>query len=249
MKFTLEPVSSETKFSHEENLVIFIQRPMWTEQVAWLANLGKRNLFKIIHCSDEFSQDPIDFYNWSCVRGVLRFYPRQDAPYAFNIPLGYHWQGNGLNPSLEQRPFSWSFIGTNWKNRSKNLEPLAVIPNHEVKYFPDWNDKNQLKDGEYMSLLLNSKFIPCPEGNNTETYRLYEALECGCIPVFTKLPTILLSSKIPFLKTETWEQVAELMQKFLDNPSQMNAYRNTILSAWLAYKSELKLRVEKWTTL
>ena len=37
---------------------------------------------------------------------------------------------------------------------------------------------------EMSEILSSTKFIPCPNGFfHPETYRLYEALECGCIPI------------------------------------------------------------------
>ena len=248
--FTLESVSKDTVFGEYENLVVFLQRPLWADQLAWITELAKTNQFKIIHCSDEGLYDPSEFYKWPSVKGVMRIYPQKDQYYkVLNIPLGYHWQNNSENKSLEERELSWSFMGTDWKNRSKNLEPLLAIENYSVKYFSEWNHKDQLKDKDYISLLQNTKFVPCPEGNNVETYRFYEALECGCIPVFTMLPPVLLDSKIPFLKTDTWEQVAELMKYFLKNPEQMKQYRDTILSGWSLYKAKLKVSVEKWLLL
>ena len=31
--------------------------------------------------------------------------------------------------------------------------------------------------------MLNSIFAPCPSGHNPECFRLFEAMEAGCIPV------------------------------------------------------------------
>ena len=248
--FTLESVSAGMVFEEYENLVVLLLRPLWADQLAWITELAKTNTFKVIHCSDEDFSDPSEFYKWPSIKGVMRIYPKNEQYYKIlNIPLGYHWQNTFDNKALDDRQLSWSFVGTDWRNRSKNLEPLLAIENHSVKYFSGWNDANQLKDKDYISLLQNTKFIPCPEGNNVETYRFYEALECGCIPVFTKIPPILLDSKIPFLKTDTWEQVSELMKYFLKNPEQMNQYRDTILSGWHIYKSKLKVSVEKWLLL
>ena len=253
VKFTIEPVSSDALLDPNDNLVLFLQRPMWLEQIKWLETLAKQgNTFKIIHCSDEFTQDPSAFYSWPCVKGVLRFYKRnvKESATTLNIPLGYHWKADSarVNENPESRQYTWSFVGTNWKGRESQLQPLIRIDNHLLKFFPDWNDPGQLKKDQYLELLQNSIFTPCPEGNNVETYRLYEALECGCIPVFTKLPAALEDSGIPFRKTETWEEVAELIEG-LKNPGQLEEYHNEILSAWTKYKDKLKLCVAKWLLL
>jgi len=250
-KFTLEQVSSDAVLNPNDNLVIFLQRPYWSVQLEWLEKLRRSGYtFKIIHSSDEVSNDPIDFYSWPNVKGVIRFYPRPtNNPNTLTIPLGYHWKLCAKNIPLEERLYSWSFTGTNWKERSSQLEPLKTIDQHFLSFFPDWNDPGQLTKDQYIKLLQNTIFVPCPEGNNVETYRLYEALECGCIPVFTKLPEVLKDSMIPFLKTETWDDVAELIQYFIKNPVQMNQYQTSILSAWNKYKDRLGLSIKKWLLL
>jgi GR25 family glycosyltransferase involved in LPS biosynthesis len=251
-KFSLQSVSSDTLLNPNDNIVLFMQRPHWPKQLEWAKNLLKQGLtFKIIHCSDEFMQDPVDIYSLPGVKGIIRFYKRLDnLPNTLTIPLGYHWSSKAMKETaLENRLYRWSFTGTDWKQRSKQLEPLLAIDQHLVKFFPDWNDPGQLNKDHYLELLQNTIFVPCPEGNNVETYRLYEALECGCIPVFTKLPKVLEDSGIPFIKKESWAQVAELIQYFIENPSNMADYHKNIMIAWSNYKNRLQLSVKKWLLL
>ena len=40
-----------------------------------------------------------------------------------------------------------------------------------------------LPDRNYVEVLGTSKFCICPEGNNWETFRIYESLDLGCVPV------------------------------------------------------------------
>ena len=254
-KFSLEPIPLNTQFEPNQDLVLFVQRPQWSKQLEWAKTLVRQGItFKIIHCSDEFTQDPVDIYSLPGVKGVIRFYKRSGySANTLTIPLGYHWQAQVQAKAnsilLENRKYTWSFYGTNWKDRALELEPLNEINQHLVKFFPDWNDPEQLSKEQYIDLLQNTIFVPCPEGNNIETYRFYEALECGCIPVFTKLPAVLLDSNIPFLKTETWSQVVDLIKYFLKNPIQLTKYRDTIIESWNTYKTKLKLSLEKWLLL
>ena len=252
-KFTLEQVSSDAVFDPNDQLILFMQRPHWSKQLEWAKNLVRQGLsFKIIHCSDEFTQDPLDIYSLSGVKGVLRFYKRDGCPNTLTIPLGYHWSAEAINKkpvSLESRLYSWSFSGTNWKGRSSQLEPLLAIDQHFIKYFPDWNDPGQLTKSQYLELLQNTIFVPCPEGNNVETYRLYEALECECIPVFTKLPAVLEDSGIPFIKKESWNEIAEMIKYFIENPTMMADYHKSLMVGWSNYKNKLKLSLEKWLLL
>ena len=255
-RFSLESVSSDTPINSNDTIILFLRRPNWVKQIDWIRDLIKRGIsFKIIHCSDEFAKDPVEFYSLPSVKGVLRFYKRADTlPNTITIPLGYHWTSVNINATkekvaLENRLYSWSFTGTGWKGRSTQLEPLLAIEKHHVKFFPDWNHPEQLTEEKYIELLQNTIFVPCPEGNNVETYRLYEALECGCIPVFTKLPTVLEDSDIPFLRGETWKEVADLMSSLLENPVELNKHSNNIMVGWSNYKDRLKLSIEKWLLL
>jgi GR25 family glycosyltransferase involved in LPS biosynthesis len=250
-RFTLESISSDTPMNPNENIVLLVQKPHWARQLELAKNLVRQGItFKIIHCSDEFTEDPVDIYSLAGVKGILRFYKRATCPNTLTIPLGYHWLSRAVEPiALENRLYTWSFSGTNWKGRSTQLEPLLAVEQHFVKFFPGWNDPGQLTKDQYIELLQNTIFVPCPEGNNVETYRFYEALECGCIPVFTKLPAVLEDSGIPFLKTESWTEVSNLMTHFLKNPNQMNLYYKTIMNSWTTYKNRLKVSIEKWLLL
>ena len=59
----------------------------------------------------------------------------------------------------------------------KDLNKVSKI----VKKF---GSKDSLSSVEYYEVLKDTKFVPTPHGYyHPETYRLYEELECGCIPI------------------------------------------------------------------
>ncbi len=263
-KFSINQVSISDSLEEYENLVLILIKPKWNEQQLWLealTQLGRK--FKVLHLADEFLSDPIDFYSWPNVLGVLRFYPRADIPAdainkVLTVPLGYHWQFKGnrdlphiSTPELPFRELMWSFAGTDWKGRSSDMLILDAIEPKFTKWFDNWNDQEQLKEEEYLALMLNSKFVPCPTGQNVETYRFYEALACGCIPIFVDSPENarwlqLFNNEIPFLKLPSWNDAAAIMHHFKENPDQMEKYRMTILIAWANYKKRLENKVAAW---
>ena len=57
--------------------------------------------------------------------------------------------------------------------------------NNNYKIIKNFNSKEKIILVDEMSKVLSStEFIPCPNGFfHPETYRLYEALECECIPI------------------------------------------------------------------
>lgn len=261
-EFVIETVAKDDPLQDAEQVVAVLIKTKWAEQLAWLEFLrASGRTFKIIHLSDEHGNDPIHFYNWPEVKGVLRFYSRPDLPAdpkVIVLPLGYHWQFRGnremphmSTPELPFREFIWSFAGTNWQGRKEAMEPLTQVQPNFLRWFDDWNHPKQLEEEEYLSLLLNSKFVPCPGGQNTETYRFYEALECGCIPLFVKDAGDLsfygqFAGIMPFFDLPSWEHATGLMAHLLQNPEMMEQYRKAILVGWAKFKISLKEKVRAW---
>jgi GR25 family glycosyltransferase involved in LPS biosynthesis len=244
-KFVIERVKIGEKL--HGNICVVLIRPEWNKQLQWLEEIRTYRNFKILHLSDEAMTDPISFYSWPEVSRVIRFYSRVSHSKILTIPLGYHWKNSKILDF--NRKYIWSFHGTNWNNRSEALAPLESIKPKSVKYYSEWRDSRQLTEEEYMILLHNTFFVPCPGGNNIETYRFYEALECGCIPVFIEIPKVLLDAKIPFLNTCTWEEVKIMIEYFIKNPEAMKEYRKSILLAWSNYKECIKISLKQWINM
>ena len=134
-------------------------------------------------------------------------------------------------------------------NRSADLEPLLSIEPNYSKFLPGWGLPEQLSESEYIELLQETIFVPCPPGINTECFRYYEALENGCIPVFLEKPAILEKSKIPFIKCSSWSDVVNVIEGFIKNPTIMEDYSKSLQAGWLKYKDQLKDEVSQWVKL
>jgi hypothetical protein len=218
--------------------------------------------FYVLHLSDEFDDDDISFYELPQCLGVVRIYQRADIPASVKskvlvIPLGYHWTLAGgsedpvnKTPRLPFRNVVWSFYGTNWQDRQKKLEPLQQIQPHSLRLVDSWDSPEKLTRNQYVASLLDSLFVPCPSGNNSETFRLYEALECGCIPLYVKTPgdeTYIgwIQEEIGLLSISRWSETCVLMQHFLNEKEVMESYRNMLLNRWRIWKERLGTQVRK----
>jgi hypothetical protein len=169
------------------NSWFLVQRPHLTAFETWFMALEKQNIpFHVLHLSDEFGMDSISFYGLSMCKTVIRNYPRAlpRHPRLFVLPLGYHYRATA-NTSWEERKLMWSFHGTDWFDRSTQLEPLLSVEPHSCRLQPEWNHSTMTPKEEYLSILGNSKFCPILRGNHAETFRLYEALEAGALPITT----------------------------------------------------------------
>jgi len=248
----IEQVTKNMDLTGFDNLIILLIRSKWDEQLEWLDSIGRTGKkFKVIHLSDEFEKDPVFFYESPNITDVLRFYRRKDVSNekVLTIPLGYHWPCAKPIKPLVDRKYLWSFCGTDWNGRSEEMKVLKDIQPRRLEYYKEWNSPSQLNEEEYIELLSDTVFVPCPRGNNLETFRLYEALEHGCIPVFTELPASLEDSGIPFLATRNWDDIKELIEHLNKNKGQLLQYQTSILGGWSSFKERLKKDVSSWLTL
>jgi GR25 family glycosyltransferase involved in LPS biosynthesis len=219
---------------------------------------GKK--FKVLHLSDEFGKDPIEWVKLDSCVSVLRNYPRpdlEDSEKVRTIPLGWAqssgereapWQ---QTPSLPFREYTWSFYGTRWAGRDMLLEPLKSVGPHKYTLFDTWNDPNQLGTIEYLGSMLNSVFVACPGGQNAETFRFYEALECGAIPLVVRRPGddgwwAMVAKYINLAPIYTWLQAPSIIEYFMKNKEMMEKYRLSILAGWMSWKADCRSHVKKF---
>lgn len=216
--------------------------------------------FYVLHLSDEFCNDPVFWYSWPNVLGVIRNYVREDAPdteKVRTIPLGWHWALSQRDPRENTprppfRQFAWSFIGTNWAGRGEKLAVLEAVPgDKKCVMMKEWNSPESLGREEVIGIYLNSWFVPCPGGQNAETFRIYEALEAGAIPIFVKEGDMeplfkQIGSHMPILIAENWQQAAAIIHTLKNaQPEKYDEIRTQILNAWVAWKEDIRATVRK----
>ena len=66
-------------------------------------------------------------------------------------------------------------------------------------------------------VLSSTEFLPCPNGFvHPETYRIYEALECGCIPIVENAYKYYdrLFPQNPFLKVDKWSDAKPVFNEW-----------------------------------
>ena len=90
-------------------------------------------------------------------------------------------------------------------------------------------------------ILSSTEFTPCPNGFvHPETYRIYEALECGSIPIVENAYKYYerLFPKNPFLKIDKWKDAREIIKGYAS--SQIKTKREECIKWWSDYKNELQ---------
>jgi len=121
------------------------------------------------------------------------------------IPIGY--KSGVLNTQKSSRKYKWAFVGTPHKSSRHDLlfQLSSITPSfcHKTEKF----DKNIISVDKMNEVLSLTEFLPCPNGfMHPETYRVYEALEYGCIPIVEDSYKYYdrLFPNNPFLKINKW---------------------------------------------
>jgi len=209
----------------------------------------------ILHLSDETVNDPLSIYEHPAVKLIIRNYIRKDIPVndkVITIPLGYvrNRSLKGKFKKLSERSLVWSFAGSVDKpNRIEMLQTLATVEPNSMKLLPTWKHPLPEEADEYMKTLEDTRFIPCPKGQNYETYRLYEALEAGCIPIcvgdennehecYNKLigDNAILISK-------DWLSVKSMIQQINNNPDALNQIQENLTKYWMTHKVNITAHI------
>jgi hypothetical protein len=205
----------------------------------------------LLHLSDETYEGGYNVY--ANFRGVFRnywaraFVSRGVLP----LPLGY---SDGVAPGMTKpadgpRPYLWSFLGqSNKSSRPDMLRAFAPLTPSFV-LCTDGPERRSYSRAEYQQVLLNSVFIPCPMGNvNLDSFRVYEALECGAIPILEKRLQLdyfrELLGEHPLPAFRNWSEAARFVASLRNNQQAISALRDRCFQWWMAYKRTLGQQIQ-----
>lgn len=131
------------------------------------------------------------------------------------------------------------------------IECFKSMKESKTHFCSGFNAADGLKVDKYREMLDNSVFALCPPGQDSmDSFRLYEALEAGCIPVALnrteRMPIqpsywhaiFLGETELPFVLGNTWEECASLMKTLIE--------RNDTKNTQLKCKELWKNTVSKW---
>ena len=131
------------------------------------------------------------------------------------IPIGYK---SGIsNKKFDNRKYKWAFIGTPHKSSRQDLlfqlSDIRQFFCHKTEQF----NKKIITVNEMSEVLSSTEFLPCPNGFvHPETYRIYEALECECIPIVENAYKYYdrLFPDNPFIKIDKWSQAKAIIKEW-----------------------------------
>ena len=166
------------------------------------------------------------------------------------FPLGYTNDRQSVDtttPTFLERNNLWAFAGSkDRKGREEALTLLRSLTPYEEHTKATWSTPALLDGPAYRTMMRNAKFVPCFCGSRSlESYRVYEALENGAIPIYipSEQPSTgdefrELYGKHPFLGFPSWAKAVELLPTLATKTDAMEKHRQQ-LQEWWAKRKEL----------
>jgi GR25 family glycosyltransferase involved in LPS biosynthesis len=255
--FDLIPwTGGEIQDGTEDPLWLIVGRPhvtFWNRICKKLQEVGRK--FIIIHLSDEGLTDDCSFYKYSCCVCVIRNYitDKVSDDKVITIPLGFSRAVHNkaeVGNKWNERVIDWSFHGTDWCGRREKIQALINSVrqlSRDVHWTEDWLSPNMSSHINYSKILVNSKFVACPAGHNWDTFRFWEALEHGAIPLYVRdagnkdiVFWKWLKEHLSLIELSDWNKAAEFIELMKRRPEDGERYRVGLLEQWHNWKKELK---------
>ena len=240
-KIEFETIQSEKDLENEDILIIVDSSIENKEELYTKLELICSKMF-LIHLGDEtFAYDLSMVYNkfnyvWRTFCSNKYFNNKKVSC----LPIGYK-SGILFKKEAIERKYKWAFLGTPHKSsRHDLLFQLSDIQpsfSHKTKKF----DEGIIDVGKMSEILTSTIFIPCPNGFfHPETYRLYEALECECIPIVENAYKYYdrLFYNNPFIKVDKWIEAKSVIEEWGND--QIKKKSEECRTWWNQYKNQLQ---------
>ena len=200
----------------------------------------------LFHLGDEFG-----FHNLTSVYNNCNYVwrPFCSSKYFNNekvkcIPIGY--KSGVANKRINKDKYKWAFTGTPHKSSRHDLlfqfSDIKPFFCHKTQKF----NVKVISVDEMNEVLSSTEFIPCPNGFfHPETYRLYEALECGCIPIVENAYKYYdrLYPNNPFLKIDKWEDAKPIIKSW--SAEQIKSKKKECETWWYEQKNTIRESIKK----
>lgn len=147
----------------------------------------------------------------------------------------------------KEKKYLWSFVGQQQNPfRTQCVEVLKTMDDgflFVTDMFGGYGEK-KIEYQEYLDICCQSKYIACPSGSLcVDSFRLYEAIECGAIPItdirsprdvsdFNYWDSVYPNHNI--LTVTNWNELPELLKEL------ENGHLEDINNWWIVYKKELE---------
>lgn len=194
----------------------------------------------VIITSDEENKFPVSELYHTDIK-IFITYPDVEKHRSVDgyLPIGYCPNTRKLvkQNGMSAKSLDWFFAGqVNHASRQECADKLMHLEGGKLVTSQGFAQGLEYK--EYMQYMCRAKVAPCPEGNvSPDSFRLYEALEAGCIPIVrNKTFWEMLFGEVPFPVVDDWGELPELINHYKDRSDVSNKCQ----AWWLLKKRELR---------
>lgn len=178
---------------------------------------------------------------------------------SFKLPNGFRPNTRSILKEIGYRDKTqdWFFSGQitherrfQCKQELKYLINSGEFPNGTMKISNGFGDE-VIPYNEYLEHMAKTKIVLCPSGpESPDSFRLYEALEAGCLPVVdafstnNKTPgfwTYMFGEDPPFPVLDYWDKLPKIMPELIKGYPE-NA--NKCFAWWQNKKRQIRLKLE-----
>lgn len=244
-KLEIEIINDTQNLDENESLII-VDHFISTKESFYFDLSNKVKKIFLIHLGDEGGAEKKDLV-YSLCEHIWRTFSLpmfKNFKNVTSIPIGYKCDPKQDKIDILKRNYKWSFLGTTHGSSRYDLldKHKNIIPNF-INLTEDFSGKKSMDTNDYYKILNNSIFAPIPHGYfHPETYRLYEALESGCIPIienpFKFFDYFLPNNPLP--SVNSWEDSSTIIKKYLENKKDIEILRNKINDWWTQHQENLK---------
>ena len=244
-KLEIEIINDTQNLDENESLII-VDHMISTKESFYFDLSNKVKKIFLIHLGDEGGAEKKDLVYPLCEH-IWRTFSLpmfKNFKNVTSIPIGYKSDPIKDKINILKRNYKWSFLGTTHGSSRYDLlnKHKNIMPNF-INLTENFSGKKSMDTNDYYKILNNSIFAPIPHGYfHPETYRLYEALEAGCIPIiespFQFFDNFLPNN--PLLSVNSWEDSSTIIKKYLENKKDIEILRNKINDWWTQHKENLK---------
>lgn len=188
----------------------------------------------------------------SILASSLRTVTRRSSPRVLDVPLGTYLLDEVPFVPFQHRAFDVSYAGSRL-NRSaeagrrvptqkmRSRRKLEAAIHQLAKDRPDWRvgihiiDTFQDAPGHravYSRMLMDSRIVLCPRGGSLETYRFFEAVRSGSIPITERLPAREFYTGAPGVIVRDWSELPTVLEPLLSDPDRLARTHEAVLEWW-----------------
>jgi hypothetical protein len=218
----------------------------------FLEEVRKQGSVGLFHISQQWYRDPLDAYRSFAFVWRTHFHTALRGGPVLQLPIPpaaldvvtAEPRPEAAKPLAERR-WTWSFAGHVKTTRVAMMQAFRTVDGGVEHLSGNLNQFGELLDpADYLQMLAESMFVPCGMGNvHMESFRAYEALEVGAVPVLERRPWLDYHRELlgdhPMPTVRSWTQAPALVRELLAEPDELEALQHRLVSWWTDKKRSL----------